>query len=153
MAKTDRLLALDVMRGITISAMILVNNPAVWGKAYAPLQHAAWHGLTPTDLIYPFFVFIMGISGWLSLSKRYEGPTRAGMLRILRRSAVIFAIGVGLQLFSGLVFGTSRYLLVQAVEGASWLQTAFPMGTFRILGVLQGLALAYLFGAAGGDKH
>ncbi len=148
MAKTDRLLALDVMRGITISAMILVNNPAVWGKAYAPLQHAAWHGLTPTDLIYPFFVFIMGISGWLSLSKRYEGPTRAGMLRILRRSAVIFAIGVGLQLFSGLVFGTSRYLLVQAVEGASWLQTAFPMGTFRILGVLQGLALAYLFGAA-----
>ena len=148
MAKTDRLLALDVMRGITISAMILVNNPAVWGKAYAPLQHAPWHGLTPTDLIYPFFVFIMGISGWFSLSKRYAGPTCEGLLRILRRSAVIFAIGVGLQLFSGLVFGTSRYLLDQVPAGATWLQTAFPMANFRILGVLQGLALAYLFGAS-----
>lgn len=62
--------------GMTIAAMILVNNPAVWGKAYAPLQHAFWHGMTPTDLIYPFFVFIMGVSAFFSLSKRYEGVNR-----------------------------------------------------------------------------
>ena len=148
MATNDRLLALDVMRGITISAMILVNNPAVWGNAYAPLQHAAWHGMTPTDLIYPFFVFIMGISGWFSLSKRYSGPTREGLLRIVRRSVVIFALGLGLQIFSGFVFGTSRFLLGQTAQGTTYLQAAFPFASLRILGVLQGLALAYLFGGA-----
>ena len=92
--KPERLLSLDVMRGMTIAAMILVNNPAVWGKAYAPLQHAFWHGMTPTDLIYPFFVFIMGVSAFFSLSKRYEGADRKAFSRILRRSAVIFGVGI-----------------------------------------------------------
>ena len=54
-----RLLALDVMRGITVAGMILVNNPGSWGHAYAPLKHAQWNGLTPTDLVFPFFMFIM----------------------------------------------------------------------------------------------
>lgn len=147
MEKPERLLALDVLRGLTVAAMILVNNPAVWGNAYAPLQHASWHGMTPTDLIYPFFVFIMGVSGCFSLSKRGEGLTCSGVLRILRRSALIFALGMLLQSVSYFGYGTSRYLLGQAAEGATYWQTAFPIATFRILGVLQGLALAYLFGA------
>ena len=57
-----RLLALDILRGITIAGMILVNNPGSWGDIYAPLRHAEWNGLTPTDLVFPFFMFIMGIS-------------------------------------------------------------------------------------------
>ena len=64
-----RLLALDVMRGITIAGMILVNNPGSWGYVYSPLKHAQWNGLTPTDLIFPFFMFIMGISTYISLRK------------------------------------------------------------------------------------
>ncbi|HCE47932.1 MAG TPA: DUF5009 domain-containing protein, partial [Prevotellaceae bacterium] len=64
-----RILALDVMRGITISGMILVNNPGSWSYIYAPLDHAKWNGLTPTDLVFPFFMFIMGISTYISLRK------------------------------------------------------------------------------------
>ena len=64
-----RLLALDIMRGITIAGMILVNNPGSWGNKYAPLGHADWNGLTPTDLVFPFFMFIMGISTFISLRK------------------------------------------------------------------------------------
>lgn len=64
-----RLLALDILRGITIAGMILVNNPGSWGYVYAPLEHAAFNGLTPTDLVFPFFMFIMGISTYISLRK------------------------------------------------------------------------------------
>ena len=62
-----RLLALDVMRGMTIAGMILVNDPGSWSYIYAPLRHAVWNGFTPTDLIFPFFMFIMGISTYFSL--------------------------------------------------------------------------------------
>lgn len=129
MAAGKRLLSLDVLRGITVAAMILVNNPAVWGEAYAPLQHAFWHGLTPTDLIYPFFVFIMGVSAYFSLCRRGKENQRATIFHVLRRSALIFVVGVLLNLISALAYGR------------------FALETFRIMGVLQGLALAYLFGS------
>ena len=64
-----RLLSLDILRGITIAGMIMVNNPGSWGYIYAPLGHAEWIGLTPTDLVFPFFMFIMGISTYMSLRK------------------------------------------------------------------------------------
>lgn len=146
--KSERLLSLDVMRGMTIAAMILVNNPAVWGKAYAPLQHAFWYGMTPTDLIYPFFVFIMGVSAFFSLSKRYEGAGREAFSRILRRSAVIFGVGLLLQEISYFGYGTANFLSGQTPADATWCETVFPFRTFRIMGVLQGLALVYLFGSA-----
>ena len=57
-----RILALDILRGVTIAGMIMVNNPGTWAHIYAPLRHAEWNGLTPTDLVFPFFMFIMGIS-------------------------------------------------------------------------------------------
>lgn len=63
--KSDRLLSLDILRGVTIAGMILVNNPGSWENIYTPLQHAVWNGLTPTDLIFPFFMFIMGISTFI----------------------------------------------------------------------------------------
>ena len=69
--QNKRLLALDIMRGITIAGMILVNNPGSWGHIYAPLEHAEWNGLTPTDLVFPFFMFIMGVSTYISL-RRYN---------------------------------------------------------------------------------
>jgi predicted acyltransferase len=62
-------MALDVLRGITIAGMILVNNPGGWDEIYSPLRHASWNGLTPTDLVFPFFMFIMGVSSYLSLRK------------------------------------------------------------------------------------
>ena len=65
-----RLLALDILRGITIAGMILVNNPGSWGHVYTPLEHAAFNGLTPTDLVFPFFMFIMGISSYLGVMQR-----------------------------------------------------------------------------------
>ncbi|MFC1559451.1 heparan-alpha-glucosaminide N-acetyltransferase domain-containing protein, partial [Gemmatimonadota bacterium] len=67
-----RLVSLDAFRGITIAGMILVNNPGSWSFVYAPLRHAEWHGWTPTDLIFPFFLFIVGVSMTLSFSKQQE---------------------------------------------------------------------------------
>ena len=67
--KSERLLSLDILRGITIVGMILVNNPGTWESIYAPLRHAEWNGLTPTDLVFPFFMFIMGVSMSFALSR------------------------------------------------------------------------------------
>ena len=93
---STRLLSLDVLRGITIAGMILVNNPGSWGAVYPPLEHAAWNGLTPTDLVFPFFMFIMGISMYLSYSKfdfKFTGKT---FTKLLRRSILLFLIGIGI---------------------------------------------------------
>ena len=90
---SKRLLSLDILRGITIAGMIMVNNPGSWGHIYAPLEHAEWIGLTPTDLVFPFFMFIMGISTYMSLRKfdfKLSGPVA---WKIIRRTIVIFAIG------------------------------------------------------------
>ena len=81
----NRLMSLDVFRGLTIAAMIIVNNPGDWGHIYAPLEHAEWNGWTPTDLIFPFFVFILGLS--LTLSKRSVQSVPG----IIKRAVVIFA--------------------------------------------------------------
>src|SRR5437899_12458759 len=80
-----RLLSLDAFRGLTIAAMVLVNNPGTWAAVYAPLKHAEWHGLTPTDVIFPFFLFIVGMA--IPLSRPTIG-------RVLRRAGVIFALGL-----------------------------------------------------------
>lgn len=128
MAKSTRIEALDVLRGITVAAMILFNNPGSWGAQYAPLKHAEWNGLTPTDLAYPFFMFVMGVSAFLSLEK-LRGNHRAALAKIIKRSVLLYAVGIFLVSFGPLVKGT------------------FAFETVRLLGVLQRLALAYLFGA------
>ena len=97
---SKRILALDILRGITIAGMIMVNNPGSWGHIYAPLRHAEWNGLTPTDLVFPFFMFIMGISTYISLKKyNFEFSYAAGM-KILKRTIVIFLIGMAIGWFS-----------------------------------------------------
>lgn len=118
----DRLLSLDVFRGITIAAMILVNSPGN-ETAYPPLEHAPWHGLTPTDWIFPFFVFILGVSTVYALRRRMEageGPKQL-LGPILRRTAIIFGLGLILNGFP-----------------------QYDLAGLRIPGVLQRLALCYL---------
>jgi predicted acyltransferase len=122
----DRLISVDAFRGLTVAAMVLVNNPGSWSFIYAPLRHAPWHGWTPTDLVFPFFLFIVGISISLSLGRRAaEGaPQTALVFRIIKRSALIFGLGLFLHLFP-----------------------KFHPSTVRIPGVLQRIALCFLFGA------
>ena len=97
----ERLLALDAFRGLTIAGMLLVNNPGTWSAIYPPLAHARWHGWTPTDLIFPFFVFIVGITTHISLSARARsGTDSAGLTaQILRRGGLIILLGLLLHAF------------------------------------------------------
>lgn len=115
LATTARLVSLDVFRGLTMAAMVVVNNPGDWGQVYWPLLHAPWHGLTPTDLIFPFFIFIVGVS--ITLAKR----SSASVAAIVRRAALIFALGMLLALYP-----------------------RFDVTAVRIPGVLQRIALCYL---------
>src|SRR5919109_1491388 len=95
-ASTARMLSLDVVRGMTVAGMILVNNPGTWSAIYSPLEHAKWDGWTPTDLVFPFFLFIVGVSITLALSRRAEagGSRRDLYLKIVRRAVIIFALGL-----------------------------------------------------------
>lgn len=128
MAQSGRLLSLDVMRGITIAGMIMVNNPGSWSSVYAPLRHAQWDGLTPTDLVFPFFMFIMGVSMFFSLRKYEFKLTKESVFKILKRTALIFLVGLGLNAFNILLNGNG-------------------FENLRILGVMQRLALAYGIGS------
>ncbi len=141
--KTSRLLSLDVLRGITIAGMILVNNPGSWGSMYAPLQHAVWHGLTPTDLIFPFFMFIMGISTYISLRKYHFAYSPSTLGKIVRRTCLIFLIGLGLSWLS-VSFATWHNLAAADLGGWERLgRSVSNLAHLRILGVMQRLALTY----------
>jgi predicted acyltransferase len=123
---SGRLHSLDAFRGLTIAGMILVNNPGSWSHVYAPLRHAEWHGWTPTDLIFPFFLFIVGVAIPFSFGKRMErGDSRRTLLvHIGRRAAILFGLG----------------LLMAAYP-------RFDLGNLRIMGVLQRIGLVYLLAA------
>ncbi|MEG1685033.1 MAG: DUF5009 domain-containing protein [Bacteroides sp.] len=139
----QRLLALDVLRGITIAGMIMVNNPGSWGYIYAPLEHASWNGLTPTDLVFPFFMFIMGVSTYISLRKYNFEFTTSAALKIVKRTVIIFAIGLAIAWFS-LSFRT--YYSLADAGLAFWDRLAQATTNFehlRILGVMPRLALCY----------
>jgi predicted acyltransferase len=121
-----RVLSLDVFRGLTIAAMILVNNPGTWSHIYWPLEHAAWHGWTPTDLIFPFFLFIVGVSITLALGRRVEqrGAKRALYWKIVRRSFLIYGLGLFLAGFPFFNFSTIRLTGVLARIAVCYLATA-----------------------------
>jgi len=102
---SHRLLSLDVFRGLTIAGMIVVNNPGTWDHVYPPLLHAEWHGWTFTDTIFPFFLFILGTAMAFSFGRRQAGGGSRSVLRhTFRRAAVIFAIGLAINLLSVLLF-------------------------------------------------
>lgn len=109
---SQRLVSLDIFRGMTIAGMILVNDPGTWSAIYWPLEHAEWHGWTPTDLIFPFFLFIVGVSMTMSFAARCRrGATRAALARhVVLRSLTILAIGWFLHLFPRFHFSTMRYM-------------------------------------------
>ncbi len=137
-----RLLALDILRGITIAGMILVNNPGTWSHIYAPLRHAEWNGLTPTDLVFPFFMFIMGISTYISLRKYDFKFSRAAALKIVKRTIVIFLVGMAIGWFSRFC-----YYWASAPDelsfGENLWASVWTFDRIRILGVMQRLALCY----------
>ncbi|HMQ02853.1 MAG TPA: DUF5009 domain-containing protein [Pyrinomonadaceae bacterium] len=108
-----RLISLDVFRGMTIAGMVLVNNPGTWSAIYGPLKHADWHGITPTDYIFPFFLFIVGVAIPIALSKRIaEGISRSVYLKIIFRSAQIFAIGLLMSIIPFFTFADTGIPLI-----------------------------------------
>ncbi|MFK5878648.1 MAG: heparan-alpha-glucosaminide N-acetyltransferase domain-containing protein [Flavobacteriaceae bacterium] len=115
-----RLVALDVLRGFTIALMIMVNTPGSWSYVYPPLRHSDWDGATPTDLVFPFFLFIVGVSMWYSFKKYGGGITRLGLKKVLKRVVIIFLLG----------------LFLNALP-------YFEFEKLRIYGVLQRIAIAY----------
>ena len=133
-----RLMSLDVFRGATIASMILVNNPGNWGAIYKPLDHAEWHGWTFTDLIFPFFIWIVGVAIPLSTARRLEqGQSRQQLLmHALRRSAIIIALGFFLNSFLYLIDGSLFR------DGFSaWFHNYAT--TVRVPGVLQRIGVCY----------
>lgn len=118
--KSQRLIALDVYRGLTIMLMIIVNTPGTWAHVWPPLNHSPWNGCTPTDLVFPSFLFIVGVAMWFSFRKFDHKLNRPALMKILRRTVLIFLIG----LFINFLF-------------------VFNFKDLRILGVLQRIALAY----------
>lgn len=124
METTKRIVALDAFRGITVAMMILVNTPGSWAYIYPPLDHAKWHGCTPTDLVFPFFLFIVGTAMWFSFKNfNYQLSSKA-VHKIIKRTVIIFLIGTSMKLYSMLLRDDSH---------------------FRVMGVLQRIALAYGF--------
>jgi predicted acyltransferase len=121
--ESGRLDSLDVFRGITIAAMILVSTPGTWSAVYTPLDHALWNGWTLTDLVFPFLLFAMGAAVPFALARRRATPGRVGT-HIVRRAAILFALG----------------LVLNAIEATTPLHWA----TFRIPGVLQRIAIVFL---------
>jgi predicted acyltransferase len=137
MNTNQRLLSLDILRGITVAGMILVNNG--WGESYEMLQHSKWNGMTPCDLVFPFFLFIVGISCYLSLAKSAFKPTPQVLRRILRRTVLLFAIGLFIHWFDNALWGD------------------FGFAHLRIWAVLQRIALCYcavsLFALFGNHRY
>lgn len=139
----QRLLSLDTLRGLTIAGMILVNSAGSWSHVYPPLAHARWNGLTLADLIFPSFMFMMGVSMYISLKKYAFTLHKALLLKIVRRTLVIFLLGT-------FIYGTATFLgtLRGAYSGESpWAEAWASLAQIRILGVLQRLALCYLAGS------
>src|SRR5262245_42547576 len=140
-APSERLESLDVFRGLTIAAMLLVNDPGSWGAIYPPLEHAPWPGWTPTDLIFPFFLFIVGITTHLSLTARRErgASDREIVAKIVRRGLLIILVGMLLNAFpsywTGRIAGNPSPTFVDRL--------AWRYEHLRIPGVLQRIGLAY----------
>ncbi len=124
MKNSNRLVSLDAFRGLTILLMIVVNTPGSWAYVYAPFRHSEWHGATPTDLVFPFFLFIVGVSMWFSFKKYNHKLSSPVFLKIIKRTALIFLTGLLLNAFP-----------------------KFNLEHLRIMGVLQRIALAYGFAA------
>ena len=132
---SQRFLALDVLRGMTVFFMIIVNTPGNWDTTWAPLKHAAWHGFTPTDLVFPTFMFVVG-NALSFVEKKWNGLSDSRVLWIIsKRTIIIFLLGYLMYWFPFVHWNETGELV------------ANPIANTRIMGVLQRIALGYFFGA------
>lgn len=137
--KSTRYVALDVLRGMTVAGMILVNNPGSWAHIFPPLAHAKWAGCTPTDLVFPFFLFVVGAAMAFSFAKYNEGLNSASVKKLLKRGALIFLVGFGLNAFPFYPTSPNPDLSV-------WENFVYRWEHVRIVGVLQRIAMCYVLG-------
>lgn len=128
----ERYLALDVLRGLTIALMVVVNTPGSWSHMYAPFMHAEWHGFTITDLVFPTFLFVVGNAMSFSMRKMEKMEQSVFLKKVLKRFALIFLIGWGLNAFPFFDIDQQGNLIM-----IDW-------SSVRLLGVLQRIALCYL---------
>ncbi|GAB3005857.1 acyltransferase family protein [Niabella terrae] len=134
-----RFLSLDVFRGATVCLMILVNNPGSWSHIFPPLEHAPWHGLTPTDLVFPFFLFAVGNAMAFVMPRLTEGGDAVFWNKIIKRTLWIFGIGLFLNWYPFIRWHEG------GLEAISWVNPRNPESGVRILGVLQRIAICYFF--------
>ena len=133
--QSQRFLSLDVFRGMTICFMIIVNTPGSGAEPFAPLRHAGWHGFTPTDLVFPSFLFAVGNAMSFSLDKYRSISNTSFLTKIFKRFLLIFLIGYLMYWFPFFRLNDAGHII------------SAPIGNTRILGVLQRIALCYLFGS------
>lgn len=135
----QRYYSLDVFRGATVALMIMVNNPGTWSHMFAPLRHATWHGCTPTDLVFPFFLFAVGNAMAFVIPRLQGAGVSVFWKKVIRRTVLIFLIGLFL----------NWWPFVEWIDGQlqfrAWTDANNPERGIRILGVLQRIALAYFF--------
>ncbi len=130
----ERYFALDILRGLTIALMILVNTPGSWSTIYAPFKHAAWHGFTLTDLVFPTFLFVIGNAASFSLRKYEKRSEAVFLIKVFKRSILIFLIGLLLNAFPFVFREGNEFFLKDFSE-------------LRIMGVLQRIGICYFFGS------
>ena len=142
-----RMKSLDILRGITIAGMILVNTPGTWSHIYAPLAHSEWHGMTPTDMVFPLFMFMMGVSMYISLKKYNFKLHRDLLVKIVKRTFLIFIIGTALYALGGFMYRLNAAFHQEGLAESPWVVALNSFENLRILGVLQRLALCYGIGS------
>lgn len=135
----ERFYSLDVFRGATVCLMILVNNPGTWSHIYAPLEHAPWHGLTPTDLVFPFFLFAVGNAMAFVMPRLQAAGDAVFWKKVIKRTALIFLIGLFLNWWPFFKWQDNEIVF------RSWLDAKNSESGVRIMGVLQRIALCYFF--------
>ena len=137
----QRYYSLDVFRGATVALMILVNNPGSWEHIYAPLDHATWHGCTPTDLVFPFFLFAVGNAMAFVMPNFQQAGNSVFLKKVIKRTLLIFFIGLFLN-WSPFIMWQNDALVLKPWE---WTTDDGVLHGIRILGVLQRIALCYFF--------
>lgn len=135
----QRYYSLDVFRGATVALMIMVNNPGTWSHMFSPLKHAPWHGCTPTDLVFPFFLFAVGNAMSFVIPRLQEAGDQVFWRKVIKRTILIFLIGLGLNWFPFVQWSDG------ALQFREWVSSTDPDKGVRILGVLQRIAIAYFF--------
>ena len=140
--KSTRILAIDILRGITIAGMILVNNPGNWGRIFAPFEHAEWNGMTPTDLVFPFFMFVMGMCIYIAMKKFDFACNKSTVYKITKRMVLIYLVGLGIGWFAKFCFRWASPL-EEASFGEQLWYMVWPFDSIRLTGVLARLAICY----------